>query len=87
MNALERLLSWMSGGSDTYRHYVLRNLEKDFFRPEAAPDFAEYYTNWQLSLDGNTPGETREHHRRLAETAARQTVFTLYRVGAFKAKS
>lgn len=52
-------------------HLLIRQIE---FSPPSRPDldveFAEYNTNWQLSLDGNLPGDVRAHHGQLAKTAA-----------------
>lgn len=45
--------------------------------PELAADLAEYRTHWQLSLDTNEPGESREAHRRLAEAAGERIILTL----------
>lgn len=52
-------------------HFILKQIESSPpSRPDLAVDFAEYNTNWQLSLDCNLPGDAREHHAQLAKTAA-----------------
>lgn len=79
MSVPDQILAWLSHGTDSYCHWLIRQLENShrFFRESPVADFAEYHTNWQLSLDGNLPGEVRAHHKQIAEAAARRIALTI----------